>query len=200
VPLTVAIDLDGTMVDCRERQVALAAALVPALDRARFWADKRDGATTRVAFERQGVPAAGGLAARWAATIEDDHWLVLDEPLPRVAEALRLLRERSFRLVVVTARRRAAAVERQLDRLGLLAAVDALEVVDPHIASARKALLLRAHAAEVLIGDTESDAAAAATAGVRFLAVATGQRSREYLVAHGAQIVHDDLLAAARAL
>jgi phosphoglycolate phosphatase-like HAD superfamily hydrolase len=198
VTTTVAIDLDGTVLDCRERQVALAAALVPSLDCDRFWADKREGATTCAAFERQGVPAAAEVAARWAAAVEDDEWLARDAPLPGAVEALRLLRARPARLVVITARRRFDAVSRQLTQLGLRSAVDAFEVVDPRAPKAGKTPLLRSHAATVMIGDTESDAAAAAAAGIRFLAVSSGQRSARYLAACGAAEVHDDLTSAAR--
>jgi len=199
---TVALDLDGTLIDCRERQVAVARALVPALDGDRFWAAKRDGATTRAALEALGVAVADAAAAAsgWAAAIEDDEWLALDAPLPGAVEALAALRAAGRRLVVVTARRRGDAVGPQLERLGLRALVDAVEVVSPRDPARGKAPILRTHAAAALIGDTESDAAAAAAAGVRFLAVGTGQRSPRFLAARALTPVYADVGAAARAL
>ncbi|HWV86108.1 MAG TPA: HAD family hydrolase, partial [Capillimicrobium sp.] len=130
----IALDLDGTLLDCRPRQVALAAALHgPGLDEAAFWAAKREGATTRAALEALGVDGerAARLARRWAAEVEDDRWLALDAPLPGVAAALTALREAGRDAVVLTARRRADAVRRQVAATGLGALVGAVEVVDP---------------------------------------------------------------------
>jgi phosphoglycolate phosphatase-like HAD superfamily hydrolase len=198
----VALDLDGTLVDCRARQVALAAALVPALEQKRFWAAKRSGASTFAALVACDVTSdeAETAARRWAERIEDDGWLVLDRPLAGAADALARLRRSGLRLLVLTARRRVVAVRAQLASLGFAAQVDATEIVDPADASAYKAVVLRRYDAVALIGDTESDARAAGAAGVRFLGVASGQRSRDFLAAHGVEPVYEGVLDAVAAL
>lgn len=199
----IALDLDGTLLDCRPRQVAVAAALHgPGLDEAAFWAAKREGATTRAALEAIGVGGERGarLARRWAAEVEDDRWLALDAPLPGVAAALTALRAAGRDAVVLTARRRADAVRRQVAATGLGALVGAVEVVDPVNAAADKATMLTRLGAAGFVGDTESDAAAAGRAGVPFAAVGGGQRSAAWLRAHGIAPVHADLASALAAL
>jgi phosphoglycolate phosphatase-like HAD superfamily hydrolase len=198
----VALDLDGTLLDCRARQVALARSLAPGLDEARFWAAKRAGASTCAAFERLGIApgAASLLATRWTAAIEDDGWLEFDRPLPRATAALRALRDDGHLLVLVTARRRVDAVRAQVERLGLGALLNRVEVVDPRDPVPAKAAILRSLGASAFIGDTESDARAATLAGARFLGVASGQRSAQWLAAEGVAPVFADIRDAGLAL
>ncbi|HEX8101730.1 MAG TPA: hypothetical protein VF533_03890, partial [Solirubrobacteraceae bacterium] len=77
--MSVVFDLDGTLLDCRARQVALARHVAGArLDDDRFWAAKRAGATTADALAAQGFGDARALAARWVELVERDEWLALD--------------------------------------------------------------------------------------------------------------------------
>jgi phosphoglycolate phosphatase-like HAD superfamily hydrolase len=124
----------------------------------------------------------------------------LDTPLPAAVDALDMLRAARVAIVLLTARTRPGAVNRQLRGLGILERVDALLVVDPTSAVSEKAAELRRVRACALIGDTESDAAAAAEAGVPFLAVGSGQRSPTFLLARDAGPVHADVGAAAAVL
>lgn len=198
-----AVDLDGTLVDCRARQVALAAALAgPGFDGDAFWEAKRAGATTRAALVALGHPdaAARALADAWAEAIEDDAWLAHDRLLPGARAALEAAGDAGLEPFVLTARRRADAVRAQVDRLGLAALVAGVEVVDPGDAAAAKGALLAARGAVALIGDTESDAAGAAAAGVPFVAVGGGQRAPGFLRARGVAVVHPDVGAAVAAL
>jgi phosphoglycolate phosphatase-like HAD superfamily hydrolase len=182
--MSVGLDLDGTLLDARRRQVEVARSLVPDLDGEDFWARKREGATTR---ELLGDEAA----AAWVAAVEEPQWLALDVLLPGVADALRDV-EAGF---VLTARRDARAVREQVARhIGL-----PVEVVDPFDAAAQKAAVLQQRAASVYIGDTESDAKAAQLAGVPFVAVSTGQRSERFLRAAGVEVICASLAEALQA-
>ena len=190
----IALDLDGTLLDCRTRQCAVLQAVLPSrVDPAAWWARKRGGATTAAALVALGVDRrrAEAAAAAWTARVEDDEWLALDAPLPGARAALA---RAGF---VLTARRRPGAVARQLQALGLAAEV---VVVDPRRAAEAKAEVLRDRGARGLVGDTESDARAAALAGVGFAAVGTGQRDPAFLLAHGAGRVHEGVLDAVAAL
>lgn len=198
--MTVALDLDGTLLDCRPRQVRLAARLVGAgFDADRFWAAKRHGATTRVALEAVGVPGARAqrIAREWAAAVEDDAWLAVDPLLPGARRALAALAAAARPVLVLTARRRARAARDQVAHLvpGL-----PVEVVDPARAAAAKAAALRRCRARAFVGDTESDAAAAAAAAVAFLAVGGGQRDPTWLSEHGIAPVYAGVDDAVRAL
>lgn len=193
VDLWVALDLDGTLIDAKVRQVELArfhlGAFGVELDGEILWAKKREGATTRAALEAMGYPCAAEVAAGWGRDIESREWLARDAWLPGVLELLGRLREKGVRVRVVTARRDAAAVGEQAEALGLSALVDEVVVVDPRRAAVEKAAYLEGVA--LFVGDSESDAEAAALAGVPFVAVETGVRSRGFLERLGLVVAVD---------
>jgi phosphoglycolate phosphatase-like HAD superfamily hydrolase len=182
-----ALDFDGTLVSCRERHVAVAAAVIgelglPPLDAQGFWASKRRGASTREALRLAGYGDhdAARVAELWGERVELSEWLRLDTPWPGACEAVARVRTARLCPVVLTARRDAAAVRAQV-----AAAVDvgpaAVFVVSPYSAAEQKARRLREMGATGFVGDTESDAAAARSADVPFAAVSNGQRSESFL-------------------
>jgi phosphoglycolate phosphatase-like HAD superfamily hydrolase len=205
--MRVALDLDGTLIDAQRRQVAVAQSALDraagtALDAHRFWARKRAGRTTLEALLDLGVPdrVAADAAGLWSADIESQDQLRLDAPLPGTREALAIMRSREWDLFVLTARRDVRAVLAQVDALDLDLDPASTFVVDPRDAATQKARVLRDQQADAFIGDTESDARAAGLAGVRFLAVSTGQRSAEWLRANDVPEVHPDIVSAVLAL
>lgn len=199
---TYAFDLDGTLLDSRARHCGLAEwcarrAGITVFDPDRHWSLKREGLSTRQALERAGVDAtrAGRISEAWIAHIEDDRWIALDTLLPGALAALTDVHERGSSAVVLTARRRADAAERQLADLGLLDLVSDVHVVDPSNAASQKATVLRRLGPSVFVGDTESDAEAAARSSIPFVAVTTGMRNRAWLERLGVMVT-DDLAAA----
>ncbi len=204
---SLALDLDGTLIDPQPRQVAVMAALVEdnatvePLRPADFWSLKRDGLTTGEALERLGVERAlaGELAARWSRAVEDVRWLRLDRLIPGVDETLAELVEAGTRPAILTARRHEDRVRDQVTSLGLLRWCNGVQVVSPESAAEQKAAALEALGSRGFVGDTESDATAAELAGVAFAAVTTGQRAGEFLRARGLP-AFDSLADALRAL
>lgn len=195
----VAVDLDGTLLDCRARQVQLALHVAPGLDAERFWRDKRSGASTLAAFAAQERPGAEREADAWTAAVEDPEWLELDAVLPAAHAALAELRRRGARPLVITARRSADAVRRQVaERFG--GELSEVHVVSPADAAGAKAALLAELGVHGFVGDTESDALAAKHAGVPFAAVESGQRSRAFLAGRGLTVEADALGAVRRLL
>ena len=187
-----ALDLDGTLLDSEQRQVELMASLVaPRKEEAvreRFWRLKREGASSEMALVRLGfeADAARTLAAAWTEAVEDERWLALDRPLPGVMETLRGLAAAGVRPAIVTARHHADRVRAQLEALDMTDLVGQVKVVSPADIESQKAEVLAGLAA-AYVGDTERDATAARRAGARFAAVATGQRSPEFLRARGVE-------------
>lgn len=197
-----ALDFDGTLVGCRERQLAaleraLAGRPVPDLDA--FWGAKLTGASTGAALSALGVADAEAVARRWVDVVEDDDLLALDPPVPSLRAALALASAAGAAVAIVTARRRATAARAQIAALGLRPAAG-VHVVAPAAAATAKAAVLRELRAIGFAGDTESDAAAAAGAGVPFAAVAGGQRDADWLAERVGGAVHPTLLQAVRAL
>lgn len=195
-----AFDLDGTLVSCRERQVAVAETVAAPLDPDAFWAAKQDGRTTAEALTAQGIEQPEQAARAWVDRIEEEHFLALDRLAAGALEALLAAQEAGLAPVILTARRDAAAVGRQVEWLGLVPPATGPVVVDPRRAGEEKAVALAELDAVGLVGDTESDLAAARTAGVPFAAVDGGQRSAAFLNERGAEQVHPDVLSACRAL
>lgn len=190
--VSVAIDLDGTLITCKNRQTAVLRAAMLAcgakfanLDEA--WTAKREGLTTREALRAAGAPAgiAAAVSARWVAMIEDPQWLQLDACFPDAVDALMRLRDAGVRAVLVTARRHKHWLATQLRSLRLDVHLDKVIVVSPSDATAQKAKVLAQILPRAYIGDTESDFAAARVAGVTYHAVSRGQRSPSFLVRQG---------------
>ncbi|MFG6466612.1 HAD family hydrolase [Roseateles sp. BYS87W] len=197
----IALDLDGTLVSCAPRHQRLMRHVCggDALDEdfiPRYWAAKREGASNVSALRALGHPSPHARAEAWARDIETWPWLGYDRLLPTVAESLTA---RRVRAVVLTARRCRAMVHQQVQRLGLLHLVDDLIVVSPHDAARCKATELGRLRAQGFIGDAETDADAAAAAGVPFAALAGGMRSAAFWQRRG-QPSYPDFAAALAAL
>lgn len=193
-----AFDLDGTLLDARARQVhALVQAGIalhePTPDADRFWQLKRGGSTTAQALEQSGIPGARAqrLAAWWQAHVEDLEMLRVDQLLPLATAAIESCRVDGLSPRILTARSNASAVRVQLDECGLGSLVDEVCVVSPADAATAKAAQLKQWGAVAMIGDTESDARAAALAAVPFLAVCCGQRSEAFLRARSLEVFVD---------
>lgn len=160
---------------------------------------KTTGASTAAALAARGVADAATIAARWAEVVEDIDLLALDPPVPDLEAALATIAAAGMDVAIVTARRDAEAVRAQIDALGLRPAAG-VHVVAPALAAAEKAVVLAEIAAIGLVGDTESDANAAANARIPFAAVSGGQRDARFLARYVPGAVHPSLLLAVRAL
>ncbi|WP_055602998.1 HAD family hydrolase [Streptomyces aureus] len=188
-PLTVGFDLDLTLVDTRPGIKAAWEAFSAA----------------------SGVPVDADLVVnRLGPPLEHEmaHWVPADQvtemvaryralypayaiepspPMPGARDAMRAVREAGGRTIVVTAKNGPHA-ELHLAHLGI--EPDALV---GGLWAEGKAEALRAHGAQVYVGDHIGDVRGAATAGALSVAVATGPCAPEELAAAGAHVVLTDL-------
>jgi phosphoglycolate phosphatase-like HAD superfamily hydrolase len=200
---TIVFDLDGTLISCRPRQVTALRAVsgLSSLYLSKIWRAKRDGLTTRDALIQVSISVkqADELTRAWARVIETHYFLSYDHVLPGAADALRLCRTFGFHIVILTARRSKRSAMLQLKTMRLDGMVDEILIVDPRNAAAQKAAELRQLSPSALIGDSEVDAAAAASAGVPFFPVSSGQRSRDFLLREFGLLSFDGVLPATQA-
>jgi phosphoglycolate phosphatase-like HAD superfamily hydrolase len=203
---TVAFDLDGTLLTCEPRQSAvLRAALRRArefsIDPSAVWRRKREGASTQAALVAEGLlhSMAENICGSWLEMIEGSVWLSLDQPFPGVRDALANIKSLGCRLVLLSGRRQPHLAAVELQALRLRSFFDEFLAVHPANASAAKAEHLRRLRPLVFFGDTESDARAAASAGTPMLAVASGQRSEDFLRRSGVGAIYPGVPEAVRA-
>jgi phosphoglycolate phosphatase-like HAD superfamily hydrolase len=193
--MIIAIDLDGTIIDCRNRQSTLAASLFRAhvgpLDSHQYWILRRDGLSNKMALQALGcAPSiASYIDTAWRNYIESIFWLQLDRPISGAKEALCLGRQLGVKWALITARSSRKNLLLQLSTLGLLDSLSEICVVLPASAADSKSRILRELKPNAFIGDTESDFAASVLASVPFLGVASGQRSCSFLRRSGVNLV-----------
>ncbi|MFF1507991.1 HAD family hydrolase [Streptomyces sp. NPDC058326] len=188
-PLTVGFDLDLTLIDTRPgikaAWEAFAAETGAAID--------ADLVVTRLGpplehemaywFPEEHVPE---MVTRYRAlyptyAIEPSH------PMPGARDAVEAVREAGARTIVVTAKNGPHA-ELHLAHLGIEP-----DAVAGGLWAEGKAEALRAHGAQVYVGDHVGDVRGAATAGAFSVAVATGPCAAEELKQAGADVVLTDL-------
>ncbi len=190
--ITIAYDLDGTLISCAERQVevakhALRKCSVKTLNGELFWNLKRGGANTEEALSLVGLDEghAREAACLWRDAIEYPRWLQDDRLLEDTIRILRETRRRNRQVLVITARKNTTLVRWQICKLGIHECIDDLIVINPSEVIQGKAKVLRHRKVDGYIGDTELDWEAARLAGAAFVAVATGQRAPDYLLSKG---------------
>lgn len=204
---SIAFDFDGTIVDCSKRQIAAAErALLEVYETPcklpRFWEAKRTGATTLGALIISGIhpDVAKNVDAVWRSIIESDTLLAIDRPFPRIISTLSRLKEQGTQLYLLSARKRPEALLNQLETLNLANQFVEISVVDPQLVIQEKSQKLLSWKPDLYVGDSETDAEAAELSDTRFASVSSGQRSEQYLTAHGINKVYPDAIAALRDL
>jgi phosphoglycolate phosphatase-like HAD superfamily hydrolase len=201
-----AFDWDGTLVDCRERQVAVLSEVLgrfsgAAVDLDAWWGRKREGMSTQQSLIAGGLtpPVAWAVTESWIEDVENERWLKLDVLFPQAVSALNLVLTQRFVPVVITARKNSDGVRSQIRNSSIGKLVEDIWVVNPAAAAQAKGELLLRNHVRVFVGDTESDFLAAQMAGTLFGAVSSGQRSANYLCWAGVPRIFPDIYDAAMA-
>lgn len=182
----VAFDLDGTLLDSRERHCVVLDSILKKhdifLDTSDLIAFKRQGKNNVAWLEANGVDKelARRIQQEWIAVIEKPEYLLLDK---LYAGAKELLKEYDgFNRILITARSNEQSVRSQIENLGLTSWFNKIFVVPSCTSTPRlKADILKENHALILVGDTKSDAVAAQLAHVKYRHVDHGFHSIEYV-------------------
>lgn len=197
--MRIALDLDGTIITCENRQSAVLAAILRSkkieASVRDVWLLKRQGFTTREALIRNGLPeeVASDIDARWKSVIEEPYWLSMDSLPFQTRSTLEDMVDQGNSLYLLTARSRAEHVGNQLVHLGIRSMFKQIFIVstrNPHI---EKSKILLQIMADCFIGDSESDYSAASIAGVNFFGVTSGQRNEVFLKLKGIENLYPSI-------
>ncbi|HZV64704.1 MAG TPA: HAD hydrolase-like protein [Telluria sp.] len=199
--MNIVFDLDGTLIDSRQRLYRLFQQLAPApaLSFERYWDFKRSKVSNELILARElgFAPDAIALFVReWMALIESPAFLDLDANFDGMHATLALLRDTAA-LHVCTARQLREPALGQLERLGLLEYFDSVLVT---CQSDSKEALIAAQlpqrsAQDWLIGDTGKDIQVGKALGMRTCAVLSGFLSRASLEPYGPDLILDSAAA-----
>ncbi|MDB5197687.1 MAG: family hydrolase [Flaviaesturariibacter sp.] len=192
-------DLDGTLIDSRQRLYHLFGALVPDCDMSfdEYWKFKRnktDHATllrTRFGWGKEEID---DFEIKWLAMIEQPEWLAHDTVFPGAFKVLDQLSD-SCRLFLITARQSEEAALMQLKNLKLLPYLEAVFVTQRKID--KEALFVQSRLAfdphDIAIGDTGIDVQLARKVQCISIAVTSGFRSREVLEEYNPDYIIDSI-------
>lgn len=193
--MNLVFDLDGTLIDSRQRLYTLYRQLVPttALDFDHYWDFKRAKVSHAALLRHEegfGDEQVAVFEAEWMARIETPEMLALDAIFPGVPQALACL-ARQATLHLCTARQRREPVLSQLGRLGLAPYFSTVLVT---LQSSSKDALIKTHipdrgAGDWMIGDTGKDIEVGRRLGMRTCAVLSGFLSRDSLLPYRPDLI-----------
>jgi phosphoglycolate phosphatase len=200
----VLIDLDGPILDVRPRYIRAHEDVIRSfggtpLSMDEYWSLKRNRVGETTIFERCGLDRATASRAtqQRLQLIETKEYVQHDDVWPWAAEALSALRLVGA-IMVVTQRHHESLVRWQLERFALGDSIDALLCGRGDDTLTAKARHIReagvmVPAGSVLIGDTEVDVCSGKELGCVTVALGSGIRTREHLLAYDPDVFVDTL-------
>lgn len=186
------IDLDGTMIDTRKRHYlvfmfvssSVKGADIP-ISLAEYWEKKREGFSDVNVLSQLGIEIhEADYIARKKKLIELPFLLAEDHLFEFTVEALSELRCLA-QLVLVSQRTNQAHSLQQIRNLGIDRFFDKICLANCCSGNKHELILddviTNADSRQILIGDTETDSAAAEALGIEYMLVYSGARNRLYL-------------------
>jgi len=196
---TIVFDLDGTLINCENKQKFVLFSIINGIENADpgiindWWRLKRDGCDTKNALYKIGIPLAELISQEWSERIENFNWCYLDKPFPDSIPALEFLKINCLRTIILTARKSNLQVYQAIKRFGFDNFIDEVIIVSPGETVSAKKRYLKKINPTMFIGDTESDYFASVDLKIQFVALTRGQRSYKFLKNLGIEHTENDL-------
>jgi len=187
-------DLDGTLLDSKERMYKLFSYLVPenTLNFDDYWKIKREQKEHHYILKEYynySEEAIAGFEQIWLSEIEQPQWLQYDKPFNWVADFLSYLHP-NYRLYVVTARQSEKALKKQLSQYEWIKFLTDILVTKQQI---EKYDLINSismnREKSWMVGDTGKDIQAGQKVGIKTAGVLSGFRNSESLQKYNPDII-----------
>jgi phosphoglycolate phosphatase-like HAD superfamily hydrolase len=184
--MRIGIDLDGTIVTCKEKHCALMRTIAKSCGikfcADEYWKSKQRGFNNIDSLRQQGVDARNAelLNDIWVLNIENHEWNSFDNIIEKMSESILHWINQGHSVHLISARNNVKNAYLQINSLGIL---DYFKSVDFVTSSSKldKLNFFEKRRIETYIGDTEADYNYSLAAGIPFYPVQTGMRGREYL-------------------
>jgi phosphoglycolate phosphatase len=192
-------DLDGTLLDSRERLYQLFQHLVPESDFSfdNYWELKRSKIGHQEIFEKHLLSPNGAFSIfekAWMSKIELPEWLQLDQPFEGVTDFLIDLKKR-HKLYVVTARQFENVAIQQVEQAGWTGIFEEILVTGQ---KAEKYELIKSisntSSEDWFVGDTGKDIQTGKQLGFNTAAVLSGFLSKEELLKYNPDIIAENVM------
>jgi len=199
--MNIIFDLDGTLIDSKQRLYQLFQHLVPAstLTFQQYWQFKHNRLSNELILSTEfsyADPDIQRFVSAWMGLIESPKFLSMDANFKGVKETLRRLGAQA-RLYVCTARQSRESAVVQLESLGLSSYFESLMVTEQKYSktSIIERQISDLTPADWLIGDTGSDIKVAHALGINSCAVLSGFMSHEALLTYRPTRIIDSVAA-----
>lgn len=198
--MNIYFDLDGTLLDSRERLFRLFCDLTnqKILDFDEYWNlkramnDHRKILTEYLHFTSDNIDL---FETQWLELIESETYLLLDKPFVFTEDVLKSLFSKDFKLYVVTARQDRYGVLKQLNDYGLVTYFSNILVTESIQTKAQ--LILESGITltqnDLLVGDTGMDIKTAKQIGIKSMAVLSGFRNMSVLQQYNSDYIGNDI-------
>lgn len=194
--MRIGLDLDGTLISCKEKHIHLMTTLAKAynvkFDSEQYWNSKRNGCNNYSALMALGVEEkeAVCLNEQWFANVENLEWSCFDKILPDVDFCLNRLRSFGYSLHLISARRNKEYAWQQLRNLNLIHYFNSIDFVN-HNKGEEKTTFFKKRKIMFYIGDTEYDKISADSVNVTCFLVTTGMRSDILLKRYSSKLYYN---------
>lgn len=185
--MKVGLDLDGTIISCREKHSILMLSIANAfnikIDINKYWQCKRQGNNNKNSLMELGIEkdTVKLLDKQWCQSIENIEWLAFDKILPDCHAALEKFKNLGHTLHLISARNSPVTAKQQLHHLNLMNYFDSVDFVQT-MNGEGKELFFKQREIDVYIGDTEYDKKCADLVGIECRLVSTGMRNKTLLL------------------